>query len=676
MLKVLEKEIKNKPMPRIAGQLHVSASCITVTLALASACTPSAKVPQLLSAITQNQSNQVAANLKISTLPNSGTVGSPLGTVVVQMTDASGNLVTTGSDARAAITLSVVSGSGTLLGTDTTQAVSGYATFKNLIFNATGPYTLKASYNSIASPVSNSVSIASCSLVANPSHGPVGTMVDLTGVDFTTGSSMSTNGTTGLSFDHTTTDYLGLVMPNSTTGNITVPTTSWGTCSVAYTVDPTPMATNLQTLTKLVPANKNITGPTSNLIITGISDDGNTIAVGSSGDNSNIGAAWIFSRSGTTWSEQQKIVATDAIGTVNQNPVALSADGNTLVMSSATDNSGIGATWVFTRNAGTWTEQQKIIAPDAIGNAHQAATAMSKDGNTIVISGPNDNTNIGAAWIYTRSGQSWAESTKLVATNAIGAAAMSVSAMSLDGNTVLLTSTTDNGIGATYVFNKNSSGVWTEKAKFANPGSANAGMLGLSGDGNTFAYGDFSDTTGDNGAFWMYRNISGTWSQIGKFSGTGGTAMTYSGESMALSLDGNSIMMSGWKDGANAAGYYQGAIYWFTWNGSTWVQQSRTLPTGQVGTYAQVGLNFALSGDTSVAIVSGNHDNYANGAAWVFQRSGSTWNQKAVLRPTDIVNGGPTPRFGYGYMTPDGTTAVLGSWYDNGGIGAIWVYTQ
>ena len=135
--------------------------------------------------------------------------------------------------------------------------------------------------------------------------------------------------------------------------------------------------------------------------------DGNTAIVGGSDDNSGIGAAWVFTRSGGVWTQQgSKLVGTGAVGTGQQgSSVALSADGNTAIVGGLGDNSGIGASWVFTRSGGVWTQQgSKLVGAGAVGTALQGCSvALSADGNTAIVGGPEDNSRVGAAWVFARA---------------------------------------------------------------------------------------------------------------------------------------------------------------------------------------------------------------------------------------------------------------------------------
>ena len=107
-----------------------------------------------------------------------------------------------------------------------------------------------------------------------------------------------------------------------------------------------------------------------------------------------------------------KLVGTGADGKATQGTaVAVSADGNTAIVGGAADNGQLGAAWVYTRSGGVWTQQgDKLVGALAVGPAFQGiSVALSADGNTAIVGGQNDNTSVGAAWVFTRSGGVWVQ---------------------------------------------------------------------------------------------------------------------------------------------------------------------------------------------------------------------------------------------------------------------------
>jgi uncharacterized protein (TIGR03437 family) len=189
-----------------------------------------------------------------------------------------------------------------------------------------------------------------------------------------------------------------------------------------------------------------------------LSADGTTAIVGGPNDNGNAGAVWVYTRSGGVWSQQgDKLFGSGAVGSAYQGgAVALSADGNTAIVGGPNDNGSVGAAWVYTRLGGVWSQQGgKLVGTGAVGSAGQGnSVALSADGNTAIVGGPRDNSSAGAAWIYTRLGGAWSQQGgKLAGTGAVGSAQQGTSvALSGDGNTAIVGGPADNSYtGAAWV---------------------------------------------------------------------------------------------------------------------------------------------------------------------------------------------------------------------------------
>jgi Secretion system C-terminal sorting domain len=354
-----------------------------------------------------------------------------------------------------------------------------------------------------------------------------------------------------------------------------------------------------------------------------ISADGNTAIVGGPFDSPS-GAAWIFTRTGTTWAQQgTKLVGTGGTGSVQSQgkSVAISADGNTVLIGSSTDNSSQGAVWVFVRNGTTWTQQgNKLVGTGGAISQQGWSVALSADGNTALVGGQGDNAFQGAAWVFSRTGTTWTqEGNKLVGTGGVGNRSFGWSvALSADGNTALMGGAVDNSSkGAAWVFTRTGT-TWTQQGnKLVGTGSVGESFQGsavaLSSDGNTAIVGG-SDDNNNQGATWVFTRTGTTWAQQGnKLVGTGNTGAASQGASIAVSADGNKVIIGGTGDNSN-----QGAAWFFPRTGTTWAQQGNKLVgTGNMGAASQ-GKSVAMSGNGSTVMVGGSTDSRFQGAVWVF----------------------------------------------------------
>src|SRR5260370_6720221 len=101
--------------------------------------------------------------------------------------------------------------------------------------------------------------------------------------------------------------------------------------------------------------------------------------------------------------------------------VAASSDGNTAVIGSASDDNGTGAVWVFTRTGSAWGQQAKLVGSGTTnlqnysnlmgywGTCLGASVGVSGDGNTIIAGGPHDNGQFGGAWVFIRANRAWTQ---------------------------------------------------------------------------------------------------------------------------------------------------------------------------------------------------------------------------------------------------------------------------
>lgn len=325
-----------------------------------------------------------------------------------------------------------------------------------------------------------------------------------------------------------------------------------------------------------------------------ISADGDTLAVGGPADDAATGAVWVWTRSGGVWTQQGgRLIGSGAAGAGQQgHSVALSADGSTLAVGGIVDNGGVGAVWVWTRTAGTWSQQgAKLVASDFTGVALQGASvALSDDGNSLIVGGQGDGGGIGAAWIWTRTAGTWSQQgSKLVATGATGP---------------------------------------------ANQGNA----VAISGNGSTAIVGAQEDNS-LVGAVFVWTRTGNVWSQQGsKLVGSGAVGTPVFGSSVSLSADGNTAVVGGEGDDSHA-----GAAWAWRRQGSTWTEVGpKLVGTGEVGA-AHRGRSAAISADASTVVVGGFSDNGQLGAAWVFAATGQPPAEPSNPNPADNARLGSSP---------------------------------
>ena len=364
---------------------------------------------------------------------------------------------------------------------------------------------------------------------------------------------------------------------------------------------------------------------------TGINGDQNSDAIPQSG------AVYVFTRAGSAWTQQAYIKASNT-GTAGVGDVpgdgdqfgfslALSDDGNTLAVGATSEDSnasGIngnqmdnsassaGAVYVFARAGGAWSQQAYLkseAAPMATGGDQFGySVALNADGNTLAVgvydeggSSRSINGTIdamrngsGAAYVFARAGGTWTRQAYIKTWNAEGGDSWGVSvALSDDGNTMALGSIdedclctgieqtdqmkglgdqkADTSAGAAAVFTRAGT-TWTQQAyiKSSNTGANDwfGVRLVLSGDGNTLALGaqnedsaaqgigggQADDSADDAGAVYLLTRAGSTWTQAAYVKGSNTQAFDEFGGSVGLSRDGRTMVVGARGEDSNARG--------------------------------------------------------------------------------------------------------------------------
>ena len=426
-----------------------------------------------------------------------------------------------------------------------------------------------------------------------------------------------------------------------------------------------------------------------------LSADGTILAVGADIESSNAtgvngdqtnnslaasGAVYVFTRSGTTWSQQAYLKAsnTGSIDTFGVR-VSLSADGKTLAVSAPsedsnttgvngdqTDNSlaASGAVYVFNRSGTTWIQQAYLKASNTGASDYfGGGLSLSPDGKTLAIGAQGEGSN----------------------------------ATGINGDQ---TDNSKGGAGAVYVFTLTDS-IWSQQAYIKASDTSSSDFFGvevsLSTDGNTLAVGamgeesnsigingdDSDNSLSSAGAVYVFtRNVT-VWSQEAYIKASNAGLDDNFGRSVSLNSDGNTLAVGAWKEGSNATGIngdqtnnssgLSGAVYVYTRSASTWSQQayikaSNTGLDDKFGAMVKLsadGNTLAIGADREDSNAIGINGNQADnslvpaGALYVFTRSGNNWSQQAYVKAS---NTGTGDEFGENAtLSADGKTLAVGA---------------
>jgi len=337
------------------------------------------------------------------------------------------------------------------------------------------------------------------------------------------------------------------------------------------------------------------------------------------------GAAYVFVRSGTSWIQQAKLTASDAAaGDWFGHSVAIS--GNTAVVGAMVANlpgGGVvseGAAYVFVRNGTSWSQQQKLTASDAATGGFGFGNAVSISGDTAVIGafGPSPKGG-GTAYAFVRNlaGQ-WSEQYKFLG---FGRSANTRygnfgSAVAIDGNTAVIGAhglpgavTFSASVGEAYVFER-SGAIWSPKAVLQPSVEVSLGGFGrtVSISGNTAVVGAPALGGGSAGAFagaaYIFVGSGVTWPEQARLLANDSAA----GDEFAgsVSISGDTVVIGAVGSDIGICGIFPciGATYVFGRSGTTWSQQQKLTASDKNTSATHIagafGASVAISGGTSI----------------------------------------------------------------------------
>lgn len=330
-------------------------------------------------------------------------------------------------------------------------------------------------------------------------------------------------------------------------------------------------------------------------------------------------------------------------------------------------------------NSPAFTET-KLVASDA-EQGDEFGRAVAMQGNVAVVGAPNDSTagyGTGAAYVFEKTTSGWQLQQKLTAHDASSYSFFGTS-VAIDADRIVVGAYGDqnagNYAGAAYVFVRAGS-KWTPEQKLTGSENSAVDSFGISvaiKDDRIVcgAFGNSDFNQSEVGSAYVFQRIDGLWMQQQELTASDGASLARFGLSVAMNDD--TIVVG--ADGHSELGFYSGAIYVFTFDGTNWTQQQK-IHAQDATEGASFGYHVAMSGDTIVAGAPGDQvGTHTRGAAYVFSRHSHGWLQdrKLVAKDSDVFDG-----FGL-RVAVSAETIVVGSFWDHEAAlygGSAYVYKR
>jgi len=370
---------------------------------------------------------------------------------------------------------------------------------------------------------------------------------------------------------------------------------------------------------------------------------------------------------------------------------AVSFSGNTAVVGAYfADPSGLanaGQAYVFTRTGATWTQQAILSASDKVANA-RFGYSVGISGDTIIVgshfASPDGVSRAGKAYVFSRSGTTWTQQAML-ASDAPLASAFFGWSVAVSGDTAIVGETQSspgglNKAGQAHVYVR-SSGVWTRQAVLSASNKTDSAAFGSSTaiEGETLVVGAFQGDTGGyggkEGLAYVFTRTGNDWTQRKILRPNHAFSSARFGWSVAIS--GSTIVVGAPHSPVSKT--RAGNAHVFVGSGSDWTEQASLHPS-DAEAEAQFGTSVAISGETVIvgAYLKDSAGLTDAGQAYVFTRSGTTWTEDAILSASDKAAATNFGDFGSA-VGISGNTVLVGSPFANrAGLrdaGQVYAYT-
>jgi FG-GAP repeat len=345
-----------------------------------------------------------------------------------------------------------------------------------------------------------------------------------------------------------------------------------------------------------------------------VSISGDTAVVGSLNDDciagENCGAAFVYRFNGTAWLQEQKLTVSDA-AEGDHFGMSVSINDDVIVVGAFQDNciagEDCGSAYVFRFNGTSWVEEQKIMAADS--EAMDAfGASVSVAGGTVIVGARSADcamgANCGAAYVFTFDGTSWSEKQKLTASDVVSYDFFGWS-VAMSGDTAVIGMLQDDCAagplcGAAYVFRFNGA-IWVEEQKLRANGAGPFDLFGFAASvsGNTVVVGAYSDDClagEDCGSAYVFRYHGAMWVQEQRLTASDAGASDRFG--ISVSVDGGTLVV-GAELAESTANKRTGAVYVYRFLRTSWVEEHKL--TGSPNeSLASFGLAVSVSGNKAL----------------------------------------------------------------------------
>lgn len=355
------------------------------------------------------------------------------------------------------------------------------------------------------------------------------------------------------------------------------------------------------------------------------------------GSNSNSGKAYIFVRSGMSWTQEAILTA----NTLQSNSsfgrsVSMSGNGDRVVIGANRADAGgpggiadSGVAYVFVRSGAIWVQEASLTATDAaVSDGFGLPVAISSNGDRIAIGASAANISstldAGKVYIYVRSGSIWTQEAVITASDFTANDSFGI-VLTINSNCDKIVIGTYPGSTSTpakvYTFTRSGS-TWTQVALNSIPYALtiSSSTLTMSKDGSRLVAGNYGPFINIGGCVIVYRWSSNTWVQeatIAIPSGTSGDSFGYS-----VSISDNGTVLAVGAVGEDPSGISSaGRVYIFTRTGTTW-SQVKAFAASDANIDDSIGGSISISGDgtrmATGAFYADPNGLYRAGKAYIF----------------------------------------------------------